>query len=53
MKVEPRTRLEGVRVEYKKKYGGETYILVEQLRPSRDGDISFFKSEYIQGKLNQ
>lgn len=53
MKVEPRTNWEGVRVEYKKKYGGETYILVEQLRPSRKGDISFFKSEYIQGKLNQ
>lgn len=53
LKVEPRTKQEGVREEYKKKYGEETYILVEQPKPSRDGDISFFKSEYIQGKQNQ
>ena len=35
------------RVVYKKQYAEKTYVYIEQLRPSRNADRSYFVSLYI------
>lgn len=44
--VAPSNKREAPRLVYEKQYGDETYTVVEQIRGSRLGDISFFKTEY-------
>lgn len=44
--IAPPNKREAPRLVYKKRYDNETYTVVEQIRSSRLGDISFFKTEY-------
>lgn len=46
LKVEPRSNAHGPRIVYQMKHGEQSYVLVEQLRHSRLGDISFFVTMY-------
>jgi len=45
--IAPPNKREAPRLVYEKRYGNETYTVVEQIKSSRLGDISFFKTEYV------